>query len=129
MKFAPLTHKFFIILVGIFFSPLILSAQGFESWKDLSIYYKKNNFQPENLTEKQLEFLPILESLPEDFKDLQDDKALVFDGYDTLKDTLTMGSELINNLKPIKENMFLHVLHIPPTCPVSSFLHASAIFR
>jgi len=40
------------------------------------------------------------------FKDLQDDKALVFDGYDTLKDTLTMGSELINNLKPIKENMY-----------------------
>ena len=72
MKFAPLTHKFFIILIWIFFSPLILSAQGFESWKDLSIYYKKNNFQPENLTEKQLKFLPILESLPEDFKDLQD---------------------------------------------------------
>ena len=39
------------------------------------------------------------------FKDLQDDKALVFDGYDTLKDTLTMGSELMNNLKPLKENM------------------------
>ena len=25
------------------------------------------------------------------FKDLQDDKALVFEGYDTLKDTLIMS--------------------------------------
>ena len=40
------------------------------------------------------------------FKDLQDDKALVFDGYDTLKDTLTMGYELINSLKPSKEKMY-----------------------
>ena len=34
------------------------------------------------------------------FKDLQDDKALVFDGYDTLKDTLIMSNELIRNVKP-----------------------------
>ena len=39
------------------------------------------------------------------FKDLQDDKELVFDGYDTLKDTLTMSAELINAVKPIKKNM------------------------
>ena len=39
------------------------------------------------------------------FKDLQDDKSLVFDGYDTLKDTLIMGHELINSLKPSKERM------------------------
>ena len=39
------------------------------------------------------------------FKDLQDDKSLVFDGYDTLKDTLTMGLELINNLNPSRKNM------------------------
>ena len=39
------------------------------------------------------------------FKDLQDDKALVFDGYDTLKDTLTMSYELINNLQPEKNKM------------------------
>ena len=39
------------------------------------------------------------------FKDLQDDKSLVFDGYDTLKDTLTMGYELINSLKPSKSRM------------------------
>ena len=40
------------------------------------------------------------------FKDLQDDKALVFEGYDTLKDTLTMSYELIENLKISKEKMY-----------------------
>jgi argininosuccinate lyase len=50
--------------------------------------------------------LTIMKGLPMSyFKDLQDDKALVFDGYDTLKDTLSMSFELINNLKPVKENM------------------------
>ena len=39
------------------------------------------------------------------FKDLQDDKALVFDGYDTLKDTLIMSNELIKNVKPNKKKM------------------------
>jgi len=50
--------------------------------------------------------LTIMKGLPMSyFKDLQDDKSLVFDGYDTLKDTLTMGHELISNLKPSKERM------------------------
>jgi len=50
--------------------------------------------------------LTIMKGLPMSyFKDLQDDKALVFDGYDTLKDTMIMGYELINNLKPSKERM------------------------
>ena len=40
------------------------------------------------------------------FKDLQDDKILVFDGYDTLKDTLIISSELINAVKPLKDKMF-----------------------
>ena len=40
------------------------------------------------------------------FKDLQDDKALVFDGYDTLKDSLIMSYELIENLKVSKERMY-----------------------
>ena len=44
MKFAPLKPKFFIFFLGFFLSPFFLSAQGFESWKDLHIYYKKNNF-------------------------------------------------------------------------------------
>ena len=50
--------------------------------------------------------LTIMKGLPMSyFKDLQDDKALVFEGYDTLKDTLTMSIELIDNLKISKERM------------------------
>ena len=50
--------------------------------------------------------LTIMKGLPMSyFKDLQDDKALVFEGYDTLKDTLTMSQELIDNLKISKERM------------------------
>ncbi len=51
--------------------------------------------------------LTIMKGLPTSyFKDLQDDKALVFDGYDTLKDTLIMSEELINAVKPLKDKMF-----------------------
>jgi len=51
--------------------------------------------------------LTIMKGLPMSyFKDLQDDKALVFEGYDTLKDTLTMSYELIDNLKISKERMY-----------------------
>ena len=39
------------------------------------------------------------------FKDLQDDKSLVFEGYDTLKDTLIMSNELIKNIKPNNKRM------------------------
>ena len=36
--------------------------------------------------------LTIMKGLPTSyFKDLQDDKVLVFEGYDTLKDTLIMS--------------------------------------
>jgi argininosuccinate lyase len=52
--------------------------------------------------------LTIMKGLPMSyFKDLQDDKALVFEGYDTLKDTLTMSLELINNLKISKDRMYM----------------------
>ena len=51
--------------------------------------------------------LTIMKGLPMSyFKDLQDDKILVFDGYDTLKDTLIMSGELINAVKPLKDKMF-----------------------
>jgi argininosuccinate lyase len=51
--------------------------------------------------------LTIMKGLPMSyFKDLQDDKALVFEGYDTLKDTLIMSFELIDNLKISKERMY-----------------------
>ena len=50
--------------------------------------------------------LTIMKGLPISyFKDLQDDKALVFDGFDTLKDTLTMSNELIKNVNPNKNRM------------------------
>jgi len=50
--------------------------------------------------------LTIMKGLPMSyFKDLQDDKELVFDSYDTLKDTLIMSAELINAVRPLKRNM------------------------
>ena len=50
--------------------------------------------------------LTIMKGLPISYyKDLQDDKALVFDSYDTLKDTLIMANELIFNLNANKINM------------------------
>tara|TARA_B100000941_G_scaffold138877_1_gene98394 strand:- start:1071 stop:2453 length:1383 start_codon:yes stop_codon:yes gene_type:complete len=50
--------------------------------------------------------LTIMKGLPMSyFKDMQDDKELVFDGYDTLKDTLTMSAELINSVNAKKSNM------------------------
>ena len=74
MKFAPLKPKFFIFFLGLFLSPFFLSAQGFESWKQLEIYFKKNNFDPYTITEQELDYLPILSSLPSDFDQLQDVK-------------------------------------------------------
>ena len=51
--------------------------------------------------------LTIMKGLPMSyFKDLQDDKALVFDGYDTLKDTLLMSNELVKNINPNKTRMY-----------------------
>ena len=52
--------------------------------------------------------LTIMKGLPMSyFKDMQDDKELVFDGHDTLKDTLTLSAELINSVKPNKTIMLL----------------------
>ena len=50
--------------------------------------------------------LTIMKGLPISYyKDLQDDKELVFDSYDTLKDSLLMAIELIENLYTKKNNM------------------------
>ena len=50
--------------------------------------------------------LTIMKGLPISYyKDLQDDKGLVFDSYDTLKDSLMMAIELIQNLNTKKNNM------------------------
>ena len=52
--------------------------------------------------------LTIMKGLPMSyFKDMQDDKELVFDGHDTLKNTLTLSAELINSVKPNKRIMLL----------------------
>jgi Bax protein len=74
VKFAPLKPKFFIFFLGFFLSPFFLSAQGFESWKQLEIYFKKNGFDPFTITEQELDYLPILSSLPSNFDQLQDVK-------------------------------------------------------
>ena len=50
--------------------------------------------------------LTIMKGLPMSyFKDLQDDKKLVFDGFDTLNDSLVLSLELVNSVKPNKKNM------------------------
>ena len=52
--------------------------------------------------------LTIMKGLPMSyFKDMQDDKELVFDGHDTLKNTLSLSAELINSVKPNKTIMLL----------------------
>ena len=52
--------------------------------------------------------LTIMKGLPMSyFKDMQDDKELVFNGHDTLKNTLTLSAELINSVKPNKGIMLL----------------------
>ncbi len=50
--------------------------------------------------------LTIMKGLPISYyKDLQDDKELVFDSYDTLRDSLSMSIELMENLITKKNNM------------------------
>ena len=64
--------------------------------------------------------LTIMKGLPISYyKDLQDDKELVFDSYDTLKDSLSMSIELIDNLFFIGFDtskvisLFIRLLSIP----------------
>ncbi len=101
---------------------IILNSDAYKliSFKDSmltgsSIMPQKKNPDPAELIRgrtginygKLNSILTIMKGLPISyFKDLQDDKSLVFDGYDTLKDTLIMSGELINSLKPSKERMY-----------------------
>ena len=39
------------------------------------------------------------------YKDMQEDKALVFQSYDTLLESITISDQLIKSLKPNKERM------------------------
>ena len=51
--------------------------------------------------------LTIMKGLPLSYyKDMQDDKSLVFSSYDTLLESIIITNELIKNLKPNKEKMF-----------------------
>ena len=100
---------------------IILNSDAYKliSFKDnmltgSSIMPQKKNPDPAELIRgrtginygKLNSLLTIMKGLPISyFKDLQDDKSLVFDSYDTLKDTLIMSNELINSLKPSKERM------------------------
>jgi len=50
--------------------------------------------------------LTMMKGLPLSYyKDMQEDKALVFNSYDTLIDSIVITNELIKNLKPNKERM------------------------
>ena len=50
--------------------------------------------------------LTMMKGLPLSYyKDMQEDKPLVFNSYDTLFESLTIVNELIKNLKPLKERM------------------------
>ena len=40
------------------------------------------------------------------YKDMQEDKALVFDSYDTLLESIIITNELVKNIKPNKKRMF-----------------------
>jgi len=53
-----------------------------------------------------LAMLTMMKGLPLSYyKDMQEDKPLVFNSYDTLFESLTIVNELIKNLKPLKERM------------------------
>ena len=94
-------------------------AFGFVEFKDKvltgsSIMPQKKNPDPAELIRGRTainygnlnSMLTIMKGLPISYyKDLQDDKELVFDSYDTLKDSLMMAIELMQNLNTKKNNM------------------------
>ena len=50
--------------------------------------------------------LTILKGLPLSyFKDLQDDKEIVFRSFDTINNSISILNEVLNNFKPDKKNM------------------------
>ena len=52
--------------------------------------------------------LTLMKGLPLSYyKDMQEDKALVFNSYDTLLESIIITNELVKNLKPNKERMLL----------------------
>ena len=100
---------------------IIFNSEAFEliSFKDnmltgSSIMPQKKNPDPAELVRGRVginygklnSIMTIMKGLPMSyFKDMQDDKALVFEGFDTLKDTLKIVKELVDAIQPNKNNM------------------------
>ena len=79
-----------------------------------SIMPQKKNLDPAELIRGKASknfgslhsMLTIMKGLPLSYyKDMQDDKGLVFSSYDTLLDSIVMTNELIKNLNPNKKRM------------------------
>ena len=100
---------------------IIFNSEGFEliNFKDnmltgSSIMPQKKNPDPAELIRGRVginygklnSMMTIMKGLPMSyFKDMQDDKSLVFEGFDTLKNTLIMVKELVEAVQPNKNNM------------------------
>ena len=79
-----------------------------------SIMPQKKNLDPAELIRgkagenfgKLLAMLTIMKGLPLSYyKDMQEDKKLVFDSYDILTESILIANELIKNLRPNKQRM------------------------
>ncbi len=71
MKYDPLKSSLLLFFFGFLLNSS-LNAGEFHNWVDLNKYYKKNNFIPEILTQKNIGHLPIISELPDDFSEIQD---------------------------------------------------------
>ena len=71
MKYDPLKSSLLLFFFGFLLNSS-LNAGEFHNWVDLNKYYKKNNFIPEILTQDNINHLPIISELPDDFSEIQD---------------------------------------------------------
>ena len=71
MKYDPLKSSLLLFFFGFLLNSS-LHAGEFHNWVDLNKYYKKNNFIPEILTQDNINHLPIISELPDDFSEIQD---------------------------------------------------------
>jgi len=71
VKYDPLKSSFLFFFFGFLLNSSLYAGE-FHSWVDLNKYYKKNNFIPEILTQKNIGHLPIISELPDDFSEIQD---------------------------------------------------------
>ena len=71
MKYDPLKSSLLLFFFGFLLNSSLYAGE-FHSWVDLNKYYKKNNFIPEILTQDNINHLPIISELPDDFSEIQD---------------------------------------------------------